>query len=96
MITTCLLWLCRALNVWKNSSCVASLLARNWMSSISRMSTLRYNCLKLAPSSSRMELMKSLVNSSELTYRTGCRCRGGGRNARWRAAGGFFPSPESP
>ncbi len=31
----------RALKVWKNSSCVRSFPARNWMSSMSRRSTLR-------------------------------------------------------
>ena len=31
----------RALNVWKNSSCVCSARSRNWMSSISRTSVLR-------------------------------------------------------
>ena len=36
--TICLLALCSVLKVWKNSSCVDSLLARNWMSSTSRMS----------------------------------------------------------
>jgi len=32
----------RALKVWKNSSWVASLVARNWMSSMSRRSARRY------------------------------------------------------
>lgn len=39
--TICLFALCSVLKVWKNSSCVDSLLARNWMSSTSRMSTSR-------------------------------------------------------
>ena len=41
VITTCLLALCSVLKVWKNSSCVCTLPCRNWMSSISRMSTSR-------------------------------------------------------
>ena len=40
------------------------------MSSTSRMSISRYRLRKLSPLPSRMELMNSLVNSSELTYRT--------------------------
>ena len=39
--TICLLALWSVLKVWKNSSCVDSLLARNWMSSTSRMSMSR-------------------------------------------------------
>jgi hypothetical protein len=33
------------LNVWKNSSCERSLPAKNWMSSISSASSVRYACL---------------------------------------------------
>ena len=68
--TICLLALCRVLKVWKNSSCVDSLLARNWMSSTSRMSMSRYRLRNASALPSRIELMNSLVNSSELTYRT--------------------------
>ena len=39
--TICLFALWSALKVWKNSSCVLSLPARNWMSSMRRMSMLR-------------------------------------------------------
>ena len=41
VITTCLLWSCSVLKVWKNASCVSALPCRNWMSSISRMSISR-------------------------------------------------------
>ena len=41
LITICLFALCSVLKVWKNSSCVRSRFSRNWMSSISRMSTSR-------------------------------------------------------
>ena len=41
VMTICLFALCSVLKVWKNSSCVRSLLSRNWMSSISRTSTSR-------------------------------------------------------
>ncbi len=41
VITTCLLWSCSVLNVWKKASCVESFPCRNWMSSISRMSMSR-------------------------------------------------------
>jgi hypothetical protein len=66
-ITICLLALWRVLKVWKNSSCVCSLFSRNWMSSTSRMSMSRYRRRKLSALPSRIALMKSLVNSSELT-----------------------------
>ena len=39
--TICLLALCSALKVWKNSSCVCVLPSRNWMSSMSSTSTSR-------------------------------------------------------
>ncbi len=68
--TICLFALWSVLKVWKNSSCVDSLSARNWMSSTRRMSISRYRLRKLSPFPSRIELMNSLVNSSELTYRT--------------------------
>jgi hypothetical protein len=41
VMTTCLLALCSVLKVWKNSSCVCSLPARNWMSSMRSTSTSR-------------------------------------------------------
>ena len=41
VMTICLLALCSVLKVWKNSSWVRSRFSRNWMSSISRMSTSR-------------------------------------------------------
>ena len=40
-ITICFIDSCSALKVWKNSSCVRSFCARNWMSSISSTSILR-------------------------------------------------------
>jgi hypothetical protein len=58
------------LKVRENSSCIDSLSARNWMSSTSRMSISRYGLRKLSSLLSRMELMNSLVNFSEFTYRT--------------------------
>ncbi len=64
--TICLLELCSVLKVWKNSSCVWILPPRNWMSSTRSTSTSRYRRWKLAALSSRMLLMNSLVNSSEL------------------------------
>ena len=69
-MTICLLALCRVLKVWKNSSCVPSLFSRNWMSSTSRTSTSRYRLRKPSCLPSRIMLMNSLVNSSELTYLT--------------------------
>ena len=65
VITICFWWLHRALNVWKNSSIVASLPAKNWISSISRTSTLVVNLFERRTSSSRIELMRSFVNSSD-------------------------------
>ena len=47
VITICFCASCSALKVWKNSSCVRSLPARNWMSSISSTSTSRYFCAEL-------------------------------------------------
>ncbi len=41
LMTICLFALCSVLNVWKNSSWVRSARSRNWMSSMSRTSTLR-------------------------------------------------------
>ena len=69
-ITICLLALCSVLNVWKNSSWVPSLFSRNWMSSTRSTSTSRYRRRNPSCLPSRIMLMKSLVNSSELTYRT--------------------------
>ena len=69
-MTICLLALCRVLKVWKNSSCVPSLFSRNWMSSTRSTSTSRYRRRKPSCLPSRIMLMKSLVNSSELTYLT--------------------------
>ena len=69
-MTICLLALCSVLKVWKNSSWVPSLFSRNWMSSTSSTSTSRYRRRNPSCLPSRIMLMKSLVNSSELTYRT--------------------------
>ena len=69
-MTICLSALCSVLNVWKNSSWVRSLFSRNWMSSTSSTSLSRYRFWKADCLSSRNELMKSFVNSSELTYLT--------------------------
>jgi hypothetical protein len=69
-MTICLLALCRVLKVWKNSSCVPSLFSRNWMSSTRSTSTSRYRRRKPSCLPSLIMLMKSLVNSSELTYLT--------------------------
>ena len=41
VMTTCFVALCSALKVWKNSSCVCTLPARNWMSSMRSTSTSR-------------------------------------------------------
>ena len=70
MITTCFESLWSVLNVWKNSSIVCSLPCRNWMSSMRRTSTSRYRRWNSSALSSRIELMKSFVNSSLITYRT--------------------------
>ncbi len=63
-ITTCFFASKRLLKVWKNSCSERSLPMRNWMSSMSRQSRLRY----LARNSSGLfccsELMKSLTNCS--------------------------------
>ena len=66
-ITICLLALCSVLKVWKNSSWVPSLFSRNWMSSTSSTSTSRYRRRNPSCLPSLIMLMKSLVNSSELT-----------------------------
>ena len=62
--TTCLPASWMALNVWKNSSCVRSRSAMNWMSSMSRTSMRRYRPRKSSIFCSRIELMKSFVNFS--------------------------------
>ncbi len=63
-MTTCLSWSCSVLKVWKNASCVSARPCRNWMSSMSRMSTSRYRAWKAEPRLFAIELMKSFVNSS--------------------------------
>src|SRR5690625_7416653 len=47
-ISICLFSSCNVLKVWKNSSCVCSLPARNCISSTSNISTLRYLFLKFS------------------------------------------------
>ena len=69
LMTICLFALCSVLNVWKNSSWVRSARSMNWMSSMRSRSTERYRLWKACILSSRTELMKSLVNSSQDTYR---------------------------
>ena len=63
-MTICFIDSCSALNVWKNSSCVRSLPARNWISSINRTSTFLNLSRKLVILSYRNELIISLVNFS--------------------------------
>ena len=69
-ITICLPLSCSALKVWKNSSWVCSRPSSIWMSSISRMSVLRYWSLNDLMPPSRSALMNSLVKVSTDTYRT--------------------------
>ena len=63
-ITICRIDSCSALKVWKNSSWVRSLLTRNWMSSTSSTSMLRYLSRKLVILLFRNALIISLVNFS--------------------------------
>ncbi len=65
-ITICFMLSCSALKVWKNSSWVRSLPARNWMSSMSRTSTVRYRCRKSLVLFSWIAVIISLVNFSEV------------------------------
>ena len=69
-ITICLPWSIRALNVWKNSSCVLSLPAMNWTSSTINTSTERNSCLKLIVSFSRKAWIKRYMNCSADRYST--------------------------
>ena len=67
LMTICLEESYKSLNVWKNSSCVRSLPAMNWMSSIRSRSRLRYRLRNSTVASNRMALMRSLVNFSDDT-----------------------------
>ena len=62
----------RALNVWKNSSCVLSFPIINWISSIKSTSILRYfsrNFVIAVLLPFRMASISSLVKVSEETYK---------------------------
>ena len=72
-IMICFLFPCRSLNVWKNSSCVASFPIINWISSIRRTSTLRYfsrNFVIAVVFPLRIESISSFVKVSLVTYKT--------------------------
>ena len=66
----CLFASCNALNVWKNSSCVPSFPAINWISSINKTSTFLYLFLNSSFLSFFIEFISSFVNFSEETYTT--------------------------
>src|SRR6185436_1951377 len=57
------------LNVWKNSSCVRSLLASTWMSSTTKTSTPRYLLRNFCRSPFSSALMKWFTNVSHDKYR---------------------------
>ena len=63
----CLLHSCRASKVWKNSICVESLPAMNWISSMRSISALRYFSRKAALVCARIASMSWFMNSSPLT-----------------------------
>lgn len=56
-----------SLKVWKNSSCVASFPARNWISSMIRTSVFLYFSLNVLLCLFLRALISSLVNFSEVT-----------------------------
>ena len=82
-----------ALKVWKNSSCVLSLPAMNWMSSISRMSTAAVLVAELF-AASLADGVDQVVGERlrrDVDDRAAPRHREHVRG-RWRAAGGSCPA----
>ena len=70
VITICLPAECSALKVWKNSSCVRSLSAMNWMSSIRRTSIFLKRERNASAAPCWIPRMNSFVKASPVMYKT--------------------------